>query len=173
MFEKLRRKNLQKQIDKALLNRDVSGRNGKIKSLAFLYNEDVISSVSEMKKIADVLNISEEQITFLSFVTFDKKNTSLTCEQFTNRDFSWKGDLKRKELKDFVHIQFDALVYFQDGSHEFLDIVAARSAAKFKIGLLNSDERIHDLMISVTAKEIDKAAQEIKKYLQIMGKLDI
>ncbi|MGJ8666386.1 MAG: DUF6913 domain-containing protein [Patiriisocius sp.] len=171
MFKNLRLKNLKKQIDKPVLSRDASERNGKIKTLAFLYNGDRVKDVSEMKKIGSALKISEENITYLSFVTFDKKNSSLTREQFTNKDFTWRGELKRKEVKDFVNSSFDALICFQNGSHEFIDVVAAKSSAKFKIGLTNSDERVYDLMVSVETKDGDKVAQEIKKYLKILGKL--
>lgn len=171
MFPFLKKRSFQKSIEKALSKRDVSQLNNTLVSLGILYNGDVIKDVSVFKEIASSLQVSEKEMSCLQFVTFNKKETSLPQDAFTNKDFNWKGSLKSDTAKTFVKQNFDVLLCFYDGPHRFLDVLNAKSKAKFKVGFKNSEARYIDLQIQVALKDNTQLINELKKYLSILGKI--
>ena len=52
-----------------------------------------------------------------------------------------------------------------------LDLITAASKANFKVGISTEDERLYDLIIDVSLKDINIFKQELKKYLNILKKL--
>ncbi|MFT7071894.1 DUF6913 domain-containing protein [Patiriisocius sp. Uisw_017] len=170
MFKKIHRKKIEKIIEKALLKRDASQLNAKVQSVAFLFDEQIQKEVSFYKPIANVFSISTETIEYLAFVTFDKKKPSLE-HQFTKKDFSWQGKINSEKIERFIQKEVDVLVCYYKGDHEYLDLISAKSNAAFKIGFKGNDERIADLILALDPLNVDTVAQEIKKYLAILGKI--
>ena len=50
-------------------------------------------------------------------------------------------------------------------------MITAMSKARFKIGLLQSDQRLNDLIIKTKISEFDLFKEELKKYLDTFNKL--
>lgn len=171
MFKKLQHKNFEKRIERALKKRDRSGLNNAVKTIGIVYDGDDIHEIHYFNKLISLLNISEENISYLGFVTNDKKNASLPKHICTKKDFTWFGEIKSAEIKQFTNKKLDVIVGYYNKSDNYLDIIVAQSAARFKIGLANADERLFDLIVSVDPKESVKCNAEIVKYLRILGKL--
>lgn len=171
MFKKWKKKYYQKAILAALEKRDMSGLNAKMETLAFLYDGDVIKDLSSFKTIANTLDISEAQTKYFSFVTFQKKAPSLTQEQFCERDISFKGVITGVSAKQFVQTQTDVLVYMSNKDHQYLDVVAAKSVARFKVGFEGADPRFFDLILAVDPNDTALVSAELTKYFKILGKI--
>lgn len=171
MFKKLQRKRISKQIEREINTRDRSNLNNKVKTVGVLYNGDEIKEVSFFNALVSGLKISEEKVSFLGFVTFDKKETSLPKHLFTKKDFSWSGDLKGDAVKQFVAKNIDVLIVYNDSENQYLDLVVAKSKAVFKIGCVDGDERLYDLILAEKISNTKSFNTEIVKYLRILGKL--
>lgn len=171
MFKKLQSNYFEKRLERALRKRDRSGMNNAIKTIGILYNGDKIKEVAFFKALISSLKISEENVTYLALVTFDKKQPSLLKHSFSKKDFSWFGNLKSSLTKEFVRKNFDMLISYYDTADEYLDLITAQSNASFKVGLAKADERLFDLMLAVRPNEKADFNAEILKYLKILRKL--
>ena len=52
-----------------------------------------------------------------------------------------------------------------------LHYATAMSAANFKIGLSNTDQRLHDFIIDLNVEDIDIFEKEISMYLKVLKKI--
>ena len=55
--------------------------------------------------------------------------------------------------------------------HLELKLLTGTSKAQFKIGILQSDARLNDLIIKTNLKEFDVFKAELHKYLNILNKI--
>ena len=79
--------------------------------------------------------------------------------------------MHNQSASEFLDKDFDVLVGYYEGMHEFLDALISQSNAKFKVGFAGGDKRLFDLLISVKPNEIDAFKIELKKYLRILKKM--
>ena len=79
--------------------------------------------------------------------------------------------IKNIELQSFLNTKFDALISYYTKENLELKLLTARSKAKFKIGILRSDDRLNDLIIKTNLKEFDVFKAEVHKYLSILKKI--
>ena len=101
----------------------------------------------------------------------ERINNSSWDSCFSPKDIGWNGNIKNTELKIFLNQDFDALIsYYADDKLE-LRMLTALSKAKFKIGVLQTDSRLNDLIIKTDMSEFDVFKNEVFKYLTILNKI--
>ncbi|MEZ4858069.1 MAG: hypothetical protein R2781_04600 [Flavobacteriaceae bacterium] len=171
MFEKLKRKGLQKHVEKNLQKRDVSGVNSKMKSLGFLVDEMVFQNFDKLLDFYKEFNLQAKDVKVFSFLEVKKKVPTLLQNQINNTDFNWKGKINNLNAQEFLDTDFDVLVGYYNGKHAFLDLMVSQSRAKFKVGLKDADTRLYDLLIGVTTHDLPTFATELKKYITLLNKL--
>jgi len=171
MFKKLKRKSIQKQTDKNLINRDLSQLNSAVKSIGFLVEETVFQDLEKLYGYSKHLGFQRKDVKVFSFVEFKKRAPTLQQDQINNKDFSWDGTISNLNAKEFLNRPFDVLVGYYKGSHEFLDLMVSESKAKFKVGVEGSDSRLFDLLIAIDIHKTEAFKDELKKYLTVLNKI--
>jgi len=171
IFKKLKRKSLKKGLDAHLKKRDTSDVNSKVKTIGFLVDEAYDQDFEKFYDSFKDLNLQPKDVKVFSFVESKKKLPSLRQNQVQNKDFDWKGVLHNQNAQEFLDKEFDVLVGYYPTSHEILDILVASSKAKFKVGFQGADERLFDLLLRVPFHDFNLFKSELKKYLQVFGKL--
>ncbi len=171
MFEKLKRKSLQKHLERNIKGRDTSQVNARLHTLGFLVNEMAFPELERYYEIWKPLGIQPKDVKVFSFLETKKKMPSLRQNQVHNKDFNWKGEMHNQNASEFLDRDFDVLVGYYSGRHEFLDLMVSRSNAKFKVGFEKSDARLYDLLLGVDPSNFDLFVQELIKYLTILKKI--
>jgi hypothetical protein len=90
---------------------------------------------------------------------------------FYEKDFSWNGTLKSKEINAFLNNDFDMLLDYTKANTIYKKYLVAKSKAKFKVGYANVDKRLYDFMIDIESENISQFNIELIKYLKILKKL--
>ena len=80
-------------------------------------------------------------------------------------------NLKNIDLQSFIDEPYDILICYYKNELLQLNQITAASKANLKVGISRKDERLYDLIIDVSLKEINIFKQELKKYLNILNKL--
>ncbi len=164
-------KSNKKHLNKLLAQRKVSVIDNKIESLGVILNIDEIDDFELFRTLADDINVRPNRLKIIAFSTSKKDNLSTWDECFNPKDFGWNGVVKNVELQSFLSLKFDALIsYYTSGALE-LKLLTAASKAKFKIGILQTDARLNDLIIKTSLKEFDVFKAELHKYLTILNKI--
>lgn len=171
MFEKFKRKSLRKQIQKNLLKRDLSQVNSTVKTIGFLVDEVSFTDFEKLYDFSKTLGVQRKDVKIFSFVPYQKKAPSLRQNQINNKDFTWGGKITNESAKEFLANPFDVLIGYYKGTHVFLDMMVSESVAKFKVGVMGSDERLFDLLIAVEVAKTEAFKGELKKYLTVLNKL--
>ncbi|WP_432411459.1 DUF6913 domain-containing protein [Rasiella sp. SM2506] len=171
IFKKLKNNSLKKGLNTHLKARDTSGINARVKSIGFLVDEAHDPDFEKFYDIFKDLSLQSKDIKLFSFVDSKKKLPSLQQNQVQNKDFDWKGNLHNRNAQEFLDHDFDVLVGYYPKQHQILDVLVASSKAKFKVGFQGADERLYDLLLNVPFKDFALFKSELKKYLEVLGKL--
>ncbi|RDK86859.1 DUF6913 domain-containing protein [Marinirhabdus gelatinilytica] len=171
IFKKLKQKSLRKGLDAQLKKRDASGLNAQVKTIGFLVNEAHFQDFEKCYDIFKDLSLQPKDVKVFSYIESKKKLPSLRQNQVQNKDFDWKGNLHNQNAQEFLDRDFDVLVGYYPKKHEILDLLVASSNAKFKVGFYGGDERLFDLLLDVPFQDFSVFKKELKKYLQVLGKI--
>ncbi len=178
MFEKLKRKSIERRIEKNVQDRDLTQRNTSLRTLGFLVDETTFSEFEKLYDFYKEFHLQTKDVKIFSFIASKRKLPSLRQNQITNKDFSWRGEIHNQNAKEFMDIPFDALIGFYKGNHAFLDCMVAGSNAKFKVGFSEGNTSLFDLVLDLEPfnssggiGNIEKFKNELKKYFEILGKV--
>lgn len=172
MFEKLKRRSIKKRIDQYLSGRDTSSRNTPLRTLGVLVDESLIPDLYIFEDLPEELNVHPNKFRLFSFLEVKKKLPSIRQNQINNKDFSLKGQIKNSNALEFIEYPFDVLVGYYQGRNVFLDQMMAMSKARFKVGFKAGDERLFDLILQQSPADFKLFKKELKKYLQILKKIE-
>ncbi len=171
MLRGLKDKSLQKALDKALSERQVYNRQVKLKTLGVLIDARQNVDVMSVMRLADHLGVKAMDLDVLGLKEpkdTAKQQASNNTNYFDEKMISSSGNFKSQSVESFADKSFDVLISFYGEDHKELDLVAAKSKAKFKVGFATVDNRINDLVIGVDPNNSDKYISELKKYLKIL-----
>lgn len=166
-----REKSNEKYFNKLLANRAVSNASKPIESLGVILNIDEFSDLEALKSLINLLNIKPNKFQLITFTTAKQLGEAINFPCYSEKDIGWSGTIKDKELEVFLNTKFDALVsyYFIDSLD--LKVLTAASKADFKIGILQEEQRLNDLIIHVNPEAIEVFKIELLKYLSILNRI--
>ena len=144
-------------------------QNKGINSLGVLIDASAPVNVVLLLKLANELGVKSEKLTVLGYREDQKEaETQTDSAYYSDKAIGVNGSFKSNVVQDFVKQKFDVLINFYGESKTSLDIVAAASNARFKVGFAEIDHRINDLIIGGAQGNQDLFIKELKKYLKIL-----
>lgn len=141
-----------------------------INTVGIIVNEGSTFDFEMLKRLQKQIASGSENFSILTY-----KNSTDGYNEFrgvivNEKDFSWNGKLKSKEVKEFLEKPFDMLIDYTKSTTILSKYLAVKSKAKFKVGFANIDKRVYNFMIAVD-KDINLFNKELIKYLNIFKKL--
>ena len=155
-----------------LSQRHVNVNTDDVVSLGVIFNIDEVDNFELFTKLADFIKVRPNRMKIIAFSESKKDMVNTWDECYNPKDFGWKGSIKNKALQSFLDTEFDLLIsYYKEDVLE-LKMMTGLSKAKFKIGNLQSDERINDVIIKTSLVEFHLFKEEVFKYLKILNKIE-
>ena len=164
-------KSNKKYLNKLLAKRKVFVDNSKVKSLGVILNIDEVDDFELFRNLATFLNVRPNRLKIIAFSTTKNEKPNFWEVCFSSKDIGWRGAIKNIELQSFLDTEYDVLISYYANDELELKLLTAMSKAKFKIGILQSDDRLNDLIIKTTLNEFKVFKKEIYKYLNIFNKI--
>ncbi len=161
----------QKYINKLLNARQVAVSNVKMNSVGVILNINEFSDFDAFRNYFKALGISPAKTKIIAFIEDAKDANPLWDTYFNPKDFGWKGKIKNVDLQTFIDTEFDVLISYYTKESLELKLITAASKANFKVGLIQDDKRMFDLMIDVKTKNFQLFKNELKKYLTVLNKI--
>lgn len=168
----LREKSNKKYLNKLLSQRQVNVSEKPIKSLGVILNLDEFNYFEAFQDFADTLKVHPNNVKILGFTENVKDGLNSWDLCFTPEDIGWKGAIKNDELKTFLNKNFDVLISFYEKDVLELKILTAVCKANMKIGVFQEDERLNDLIVKTSLKELKVFKKEVFKYLTKLNKIE-
>lgn len=164
-------KSNKKYLNKLLSERNVNVGNNKIKSLGIILNFDEIEDFNAFNVLASRLKVHANKIKVIAYTTDLKSHGNSWDACFNVKDFGWNGQINNVELQSFLDEPFDVLISYYTKDHLELKLLTASSKSQFKIGILQNDARLNDIIINTKIKEVDIFSNEVVKYLTVLNKI--
>lgn len=172
MFLKgFRNKSNESYLSKLLSERQVSFNDKKIESLGIILNIDEISDFELFRALGTLIKVHPNRLKIITYSSNENDKLSSWDVCFNPKDFGWKGLIKNVELQAFVDKKFDALISYYSADELELKLITASSKAELKIGILQTDERLNDVIIKTKLKDFKTFKTELLKYLTILNKI--
>jgi len=172
MFLKgFKEKSNKKYINKMLSGRHIDVRDSKIESLGIILNIDEANDLEVFRTLALRLNVRPNKLKVIAYTENIKDALYVWDTCFHPKDIGWNGKIKNIELQIFLDTEFDALISYYTKDVLELKLLTATSKAQFKIGILQTDTRLNDLIIKTSLKEFNLFKKELLKYLTILNKI--
>ncbi len=171
ILEGFRNKSNEKYLSKLLSERHLNVGDNKIESLGIILNIDEKIDLELFKTLAENLKIHPNKLKIITFSENVKDDVISWDSCYNPKDFGWKGRIKNIELQSFLNLKLDVLISFYEKEILELKLITAYSKAKLKVGILQTDERINDLIIKTPLSEFALFKKELYKYLTILNKI--
>ena len=172
MFLKgFKEKSNRKYLNAILTSRQIDVSDTKIESLGIIFCIDEIDDFEIFRALALSINVRPNKLKVIAYTSNIKDAPNSWDTYFHPKDFGWSGKIKNIELQSFLDTKFDALISYYSEDILELKLLTAASKAKFKIGTLQTDKRLNDLIIKTSLKQFNIFKKELIKYLQILNKI--
>ena len=165
-YQFLERK-FRKQLSEAIQNRTISKK--LITSVAILTLDDLLPKDEIKNKVESILKLRNCKV--FTYRSFDKLDDE-SFVHFTEKDFTWRGNITNINLQSFLEQPFDLLITFFDTKNLYLEYATLLSNATFKVGFANVNSDLYDLEIIEKVENQESFLKEIKNYLKILNKLE-
>lgn len=172
ILEGFKKKSIKKHLNKLLSDRQLIVTDNKIKSLGVIINIDEISDFESFRLLGDYGKIRPNRLKIIAFSENKKDDLNSWDNCYNPKDFGWNGTIKNVELQSFVDTKFDVLISYYEKEITELKLITVLSKAELKAGILQTDERVNDLIIKTKLKEFDVFKKELFKYLTILNKIE-
>ena len=167
-----KQKSNKKYLNSLLNSRQVLLNEKKIVSLGVVLNIDEVNDFETFRRLANAIKVKPNKLKIIAFTSHKKDELNSWDVCFNPKDFGWSGKIKSIELQEFLDTPFDALISYYTEEVLELKLITAASQAKFKIGILQSDNRLNDLIIKTSLKQFNIFQKELIKYLNIFNKIN-
>ncbi|TNJ43103.1 hypothetical protein KFZ70_11510 [Tamlana fucoidanivorans] len=165
-------KSIKKKLNKLLSERCVNTSDNKVASVGVVVNIDEFESIDVFEQLVSTLGVNANRLKVISFSEHITEDLNTWDERYNPKDFSWDGAVKNTSLQSFLDTNFDVLISYYEQDKLELKLITASSKAMFKIGTLESDMRLNDLIIKIPLKAFDVFKEEVFKYLKILNKIE-
>lgn len=171
ILKAFKEKSNQKYVNKLLNTRVPAVNSNKVKTVAVLLSASEFHEFEVFRVYFKALGLSSPKHKIIAFTLDDKLEHNKWNTHYSPKDFGWKGKIKDRDLQNFIDEPYDVLICYYKNELSQLKQITAASNANLKVGISKKDERLYDLIIDVSLKEINVFKQELKKYLNILNKL--
>jgi hypothetical protein len=171
ILKAFKEKSNQKYVNNLLNTRVPAVNSNKVKTVAVLLSASEFHEFEVFRVYFKALGLSSPKHKIIAFTLDDKLEHNKWNTHYSPKDFGWKGKIKDRDLQNFINEPYDVLICYYENELSQLKQITAASNANLKVGISKKDERLYDLIIDVSSKEIDVFKQELKKYLNILNKL--
>ena len=164
-------KSNKKHLNKLLSERQVNVIDNKVESLGVILNINEVDDFECFRELANYINVRPNKLKIVAFSENKKEHVNAWDLCFNPKDFGRNGIIKNIELQSFLDIKFDVLISFYEKEVLELKLMTTLSKAKFRIGILQTDERLNDLIIKTNLNQFEIFKKEVFKYLTILNKI--
>ncbi len=167
---RLKKISAKKHLNKTLLlKREVNS--GSIRTVGVLVANNKNDNKLLLEGLAAVFGVSVSSIVVLQYCNDKKQALQLSGNVYTGNDLLFNGRFSAATVTNFIAMPFDTLISFYKSDDILLQLVSAKSKAKFKIGFSGSQAEIHDFSVDMELSSLESFFDTLKKYLSILKKI--
>lgn len=134
--------------------------------VGILFSMSSLEDFETIRKFENKLRKEGKKVSALPFLGKDMENFDFHYDFFTQKDFSFFGNIQTDNVRKFLQQPFDLLICLDWKPNMYLEYLLAASAAHFRIGpYICERESLFELMISLPeGSELSELINQIYHY---------
>ena len=145
------------------------------KTIGIIFQHTTSEDFELLKKYVLYLRELKKKVKVIGYyVTKDEPSlqySKVDYDFFGKKSHNWFGKPTDHIVTNFIEEEYDILIDLNFQRESVLTYVAANSRAKFKVGQLEENDMIHDLLIDApTAKGLKFFLRQVDTYLAMINK---
>ncbi len=145
--------------------------NSTIKTVGIIVNEGSNFNFDALKKLQKDIGSGSNNFHVLTYKSENENSNEFRGVFFYEKDITWNGKIKSKDISDFLDTKFDMLIDYTNSENIYQIYLVSKSKANFKVGYANENKDLYNLILAVPFEDIDNFRKELIKYLKILKKL--
>lgn len=172
ILKKIKGRSIDKIINKQLKQISVPADSGKkIARIGFIINYENGSNLADFYRFAKKLNVKDTDVKFAGYIQKREKGQEYPIPVFSNNSIDWNGQMKERDVVDFMNSGYDLLINYYRVSEISLQLVSALTKADFRAGMGQENEPLNHLLVEVAGNNFESFTDEVVKYLTILNKI--
>lgn len=142
---------------------------GSPKSIGIIIDARNEQALTELEKLKDCLNISDNKFKLFFFSPNKICPASAKATVFNLQDFDAKAEITNQEIHKKTEKGVDLLITFAAENNTTAHLITAYFKAGLKVGRFQQNAALYDLILQ-TEEEADVFVEELLKYLKHLTK---
>ncbi|MEJ6734880.1 MAG: hypothetical protein QNK67_04530 [Flavobacteriales bacterium] len=143
------------------------------KSIGVLYDATDLKDMLMVSEFVNELFHSKKEIKALGFVNKNELSHNhipmLQFDFFFLKDLNWFYKPQNYVINNFLEKDYDILINLCTQNCVPVKYLAGSSRAKFKVGKLEDNTSVYDMMIDVKQNSLETLIKEVKHYLNLIN----
>jgi hypothetical protein len=172
--DKFKHKSGLKYLTEQLKNpSDVNIRKKGIKSVAVIVDLDKFDKAELFYEFVEDFKLRPNAVRIIGYKSYYDKNSPYATPVFSDKDLGWHGAIENSYALEFLSREYDMLVNYYNEENLMLQLMTVKTRARINVGFSEMDERLNDLILGTTLKDFGTFKKELKKYLKVMGEIEV
>ena len=171
--DKFKHKSATKFLKEALSKTpQMVNRSGGITSIGCVVDLDNFEKPELFFEFVDEYKLRPNAVKIIGYKSYYDKNSPYSTPVFSDKDLGWKGEIENSYALEFLSRDYDLLVNYYNTDNLLLQLMTVKTNARIKVGFMEVDQKLNDLIIGVPLKEFKTFKLELKKYLRVLNEIE-
>ncbi len=117
-------------------------------------------------------NLRPNAVKIIGYKSYYDKNSPYSTPVFSDKDLGWKGNIENSYALEFLSREYDLLVNYYNEDNLLLQLMTVKTRARVKVGFNDVDQKLNDLILTLSLKEFKTFKLELKKYLRVLNEIE-
>lgn len=172
--DKFKHKSALKYLTEQLKNpSDVIIRKNGIRSVGVIVDLDKFDKAELFYEFVDDFKLRPNAVRIIGYKSYYDKNSPYATPVFSDKDLGWHGAIENGYALEFLSREYDMLVNYYNEENLMLQLMTVKTRARINVGFSELDERLNDLILGTSLKDFSTFKKELKKYLKVLGEIQV
>ncbi|MDE3740661.1 DUF6913 domain-containing protein [Maribacter polysaccharolyticus] len=171
--DKFKRKSGKKFLKEELAKppSNVEGEKG-ITSIGCIVDLDRFEKSELFLEFIEEYNLRPNAVKVIGYKSYYDKNSPYATPVFSDKDLGWKGEIANSYALEFLSRDYDLLVNYYTTDNLLLQLMTVKTKARIKVGFMEVDQQLNDLILGLPLKDFKMFKLELKKYLKVLNEIE-
>tara|TARA_R110000868_G_scaffold4211_15_gene26804 strand:- start:42618 stop:43154 length:537 start_codon:yes stop_codon:yes gene_type:complete len=171
--QKLKHKSGRKYVKQLLQSPLEGSRQVKgIKSIGCIVDLDKFGDTNLFYQFVEEFSLRPNSVKIIGYKNFYDKNSPYSTPVFSDKDLGWKGNIENGYALEFMNREYDLLINYYTDDHLLLKLMTLKSKARIRVGFVEVDKNLNDLILNTPVEDFGLFKEELKKYLKILKEIE-
>ncbi|NKI32564.1 DUF6913 domain-containing protein [Croceivirga thetidis] len=142
-----------------------------ISSIACIVDMDSFKNAEAFNALVKELGLKPNAINIIGYKKSEDKAGMFSIPFVVEKDLGWNGSIENGDFSEFAGRNYDVLINYYTADRLVLKLMSVKVNARLRVGLVEADNLMNDLIFDCQLGDIKTFQAELKKYLKILKEI--